>query len=275
MKKGYILSFGLCCLAAIMMAASDGFAARFSYYGPGNLISGSGTGRVDYKVWFAGMRHPIELWPSYANSQVYRPGGMYGGGGGECDSSNYSYPWRDNFCETRGYRTPLCPSGYGHQGQDIRPRACRDNTYWAVATENGRITSIGSYSVYLQGDSGFRHTYLHLHENSIAVYRGKYVKKGDRIGRVSDNFGSRCGGTDCTTVHLHYDLKSGGIIYPPYMSLIRAYEDLISNVFLMDTNYDGRHDRLQAYGNGNRETEYLVGDWDGDRRSNIAVRRWN
>ena len=135
MKKGYILSFGLCCLAAIMMAASDGFAARFSYYGPGNLISGSGTGRVDYKVWFAGMRHPIELWPSYANSQVYRPGGMYGGGGGECDSSNYSYPWRDNFCETRGYRTPLCPSGYGHQGQDIRPRACRDNTYWAVATE--------------------------------------------------------------------------------------------------------------------------------------------
>ena len=43
------------------------------------------------------------------------------------------------------------------------------------------------------------------------------------------------------------------------MSLIRAYEDLTSNVFLMDTNYDGRHDRLQAYGNGNRETEYLVG----------------
>jgi len=41
----------------------------------------------------------------------------------------------------------------------------------------------------------------------------------------------------------------------------------------MDYNYDGQHDKLQSYGWGNRENDYLVGDWDGDGKDNIAVRR--
>jgi hypothetical protein len=43
----------------------------------------------------------------------------------------------------------------------------------------------------------------------------------------------------------------------------------------MDTNFDGQHDFAQAYGNGNNEDEYLVGDWDGDGKDNLAVRRNN
>lgn len=32
-------------------------------------------------------------------------------------------------------------------------------------------------------------------------------------------------------------------------------------------------DRTQCDGNGASEDQYLVGDWDGDGRSNLAVRR--
>ena len=41
----------------------------------------------------------------------------------------------------------------------------------------------------------------------------------------------------------------------------------------MDTNFDGSDDLTQEYGTGNSEDEYLVGDWDGDGRDNLAVRR--
>src|SRR5215510_12051446 len=68
---------------------------------PGDLESGSGTGRNDTTVYFPAMRFPLEAGPAYANSQVYRPGGMHGGGGDQCASGNYSYPWRDIYCETR------------------------------------------------------------------------------------------------------------------------------------------------------------------------------
>ncbi|NEQ69842.1 MAG: S8 family serine peptidase [Symploca sp. SIO2D2] len=43
----------------------------------------------------------------------------------------------------------------------------------------------------------------------------------------------------------------------------------------MDFNFDGYHDLIQSYGVGNSEDEYLVGDWNGDGRDNIAVRRGN
>ncbi|MBC6423355.1 MAG: hypothetical protein GDA43_20000 [Hormoscilla sp. SP5CHS1] len=43
----------------------------------------------------------------------------------------------------------------------------------------------------------------------------------------------------------------------------------------MDFNLDGSSDRQQCYGNGNGESQYLVGDWDGDGKDNLAVRRGN
>ncbi len=199
-------------------------AADFEYDSPGKLIPGSGQGREDSKVYLPGMRFPFESSPAYANSQVYRPGGYQGGGGRQCDSSNYSYPWQDNFCETRGWSMPFCPTGKGHQGQDIRPATCEKNVHWAVAVEQGTITNIGSYSITLQGNSGIRHRYLHLNHNNLAVKVGGVVNKGQRIGLISNNFG----GTP-TTIHLHYDMYSGGRYIPTYMSLVKSYESLLRN----------------------------------------------
>src|SRR5467141_4052304 len=83
---------------------------KFSYHPPGELLPGSGTGRHDETVYAPGIRFPIEKLPAYANSQVWNPGGKSGPpGGDQCDPNNYSYPWWDNFCETRGWKTPMCP----------------------------------------------------------------------------------------------------------------------------------------------------------------------
>ena len=194
----------------------------FTYEPPGALVPNSGQGRVDDNVYLANMRFPLAQSPAYANSQVYGVGGYLGPPGSECDERNYSYPWRDNYCETRTWDMPLCPSGNGHQGQDIRPAACTDSIHWAVAVENGTITHIGSYSVYLQGDSSIRHRYLHLNHNQLAVTIGQQVQSGDRIGLISDNMGNTP-----TTIHLHFDMYSGGMYIPTYMSLVEAYKDLL------------------------------------------------
>lgn len=218
-----MLSIGF---AVLLLAAATATAATFTYQPPGDLVSGSGQGRVDYNVYFSEMRYPVEAAPSYPNSQVWGVGGTHGPRGSQCDSRNYSYPWRDNYCESRRWSMALCPAGVGHQGQDIRGATCEDKKWWTVATEAGTITSIGSYSVYLQGDSGIRHRYLHLEMSQLAVGRGQRVRKGQRIGKISQDFG----GTP-TTLHLHFDMYSGGRYIPPYMSLVRSYRKLLGNNF--------------------------------------------
>jgi len=210
------------CAAVTFLLPAAAFAQKFTYLPPGDLVSGSGTGRVDYEVYLPGMRYPVEKAPSYPNSQVWGVGGLQGPKGSQCDARNYSYPWRDNYCESRRWSMPLCPSGNGHQGQDIRPGTCANNTHWTVATEGGTITSIGSYAVYHQGDSGIRHRYLHLNHGQLEVTTGQRVEKGDPIGLVSNNFGGTA-----TTIHLHFDMYSGGVYIPPYMSLVRSYEALL------------------------------------------------
>ena len=219
--RGALLALLLC---AIPASAS---AEDFTWEPPGVLVPGSGTGRVDDHVYVPGMRFPIEEGPAYPNSQVWGVGGSQGPGGSQCDARNYSYPWHDNFCESRSWDMPLCPSGNGHQGQDMRPSTCSDDTHWAVAAEDGMITSIGTYSVYLVADAGTRHRYLHMSRASIRVREGQRVTRGERLGRVSNEFG----GTP-TTIHLHYDLYQnvagvGGAYVPTYMSLVRSYEELL------------------------------------------------
>ncbi|MFN3200175.1 MAG: peptidoglycan DD-metalloendopeptidase family protein [Bradymonadia bacterium] len=214
-------------VALMMCVASTAHGQAFEYNPPGQLHPGSGQGRVDEQVYVPGMRFPIEEAPAFANSQVWGRGGSQGGGGGQCDGQNYSYPWSDNFCESRQWNMPLCPSGNGHQGQDIRPATCEDQRWWAVAAEDGRITNIGSYSVYLDSDSGTLHRYLHMDPGSLRVREGQRVSQGDRLGLVSNAFG----GTP-TTIHLHYDLNQnvagvGQVYVPTYMSLVRSYERLI------------------------------------------------
>lgn len=203
----------------------------------GTLPPGSGTGATDLTLWAAGMRFPMEAGPAYANSQVYGYGGYLAPGpGGQCDARNYAYPWRDNFCETRSWTNGMCPAGRGHQGQDIRPATCTKKVHWIVAAESGRITSIGSYTVTLLGDSGRIYRYLHMDMPGVhalfPTMDSRDVERGQRIGQVSADFGG-----SATTIHLHFEIKApvsiGGAaasvnFVPVYPSLVDSYGRLLN-----------------------------------------------
>ncbi|WP_339749275.1 M23 family metallopeptidase [uncultured Maricaulis sp.] len=208
----------------------DDAGIAFSWLPAGDLIEDSGTGQILQINYSPGMRFPIEAGQAYANSQVYNYGGYLGPTGGQCNGANYAYAWRDNFCETRGYGTPMCPSGNGHQGQDIRPATCTDGVHQALAVADGTITSIGSYSVRLMSDDGIRYTYLHLDKPSLEVAAGDHVTRGQAIGFVSNEFGDTS-----TTIHLHFEIRMAvdtgtGIRntnVPPYLALVDSYERLL------------------------------------------------
>lgn len=211
---------------ALALPTRAAAADPFSYRPAGELLPGSGEGRVDDMVYAASMRFPLEEGPAFANSQVYSKGGSAGPAGGQCDADNYAYPWRDNYCELRSWDMPLCPSGTGHQGQDVRPATCEAGRHWVVAVVDGTITSVGSYSVYLTGEDGTRYDYLHM--SDVQVSPGQDVSRGERIGRVSNVFG----GTP-TTIHLHFNVRQSvsgvGVVYvPPYTSLVASYEALLN-----------------------------------------------
>ena len=207
----------------------------FEHSPPGALLPGSGKGYLDRTAWSPDMCFPLEE-AGYPNSQVYGPGGGMGPKDkpSQCDPLNYSLPWRDNFCESRGYSSPTCAGGKGHQGQDIRPASCKKGLHWAVAAEDGIVTDIGSYTVTLTSSASPHrvYRYLHLKMGELAVNEGMTVGKGDRIGKVSNDFG----GTP-TTIHMHFELRAGvaGVttdgapvvvhtFLPPYLSLVKAYE---------------------------------------------------
>ncbi|WP_417496408.1 M23 family metallopeptidase [Maricaulis sp.] len=208
----------------------DDAGIAFSWMPAGDLAEDSGTGQLLQINYAPGMRFPIEAGQAYANSQVYGYGGYLGPAGGQCNAANYAYSWRDNFCETRGYGTPMCPTGHGHQGQDIRPASCNDGIHQALASADGTITSIGSYSVRLMSDDGVRYTYLHLDKPSLQVAVGDHVTRGQPIGFVSNEFGDTA-----TTIHLHFEIKmavetGGGIqntSVPPYLALVDSYQRLL------------------------------------------------
>lgn len=206
----------------------------FRFQPPGDLVPGSGQGLNDETVYAPGIRFPLEEAPAYPNSQVFGVGGMSGPAGGQCDERNYGYPWHDNFCETRAAsrKAPMCPAGFGHQGQDIRPITCQKSVHWAVAAENGRIAGIGIYTVTLQGDSGTQYRYMHMDMGALAVGLGDTVTRGQRLGKVSNDFG----GTP-TTIHLHFEIRQNvnlgdGMVFtfvPPYPSLVDSYKRLLTD----------------------------------------------
>lgn len=206
-----------------IFVATNAFAApNFTYDPPGQLVSGSGKGRVDSNVYAPDMVFPMEDGEAFANSQVWGKGGLHGGGGSQCDPANRSYPWHDNYCETRDWDMPLCPSGNGHQGQDIRAADCKDKTHWIVAAVDGRITNVGTYSVYVTAADGTRYDYLHM--ANVAVKEGDSVKQGQRLGQVSNQFNG-----ESTTYHLHFNIKQnvaglGFVFVPTYLSLVTSYE---------------------------------------------------
>lgn len=210
-------------VASAADAGTDG--GEFAYDPPGKLVTGSGEGRVDDTVFAPDMRFPIESGPAFANSQVWGVGGSSGPSGSQCEEPNFSYPWHDTYCETRSWDMPLCPSGTGHQGQDVRASTCEKGVHPVVAVADGTITNVGSYSVYLTTADGTRFDYLHMSDLQIKV--GDVVTRGQRIGMVSNQFGG-----SATTVHLHFNIRQnvegvGQVYVPPYPSLIKAYKTLM------------------------------------------------
>ncbi len=211
-------------------SASPPPASDFTYDPPGKLQAG-GVGVADPTLYVPGMRFPLEQAKGFAQSQVWGHGGLQGPPGSQCDAPDYSYPWHDNFCEPRSYTTPLCPSGTGHQGQDIRPNSCQAAVYVAVAAEDGVISQIGTYTVYLSSNTGRTYLYLHMQMNQLKVHVGDHVTRGQPLGLVSNNFGS-----SSTTIHLHFEIKepvtlNGSTVttrVAPYTSLIDAYQRLLA-----------------------------------------------
>lgn len=225
---------------AVLAIASNVVAAPFTYNAPGKLEQKEvygyyGNGNTDAKVQAPGMRFPIEKAPAYANSQIFGLGGNGWNGNkpksspqGWKDPKNYAYPWWDNYCEIRGWDMPMCPTGEGHQGQDIRPADPANDTHWVVAVVDGTITNAyeatADYLVELVGADGTAYQYLHM--SSVVVKDGQKVKKGDHIGKVSNKFYSG-GASVPTSTHLHWQMKRNGIFIPVYTSLLASYGDLL------------------------------------------------
>jgi hypothetical protein len=239
----------------------------FTYYGPGNLIPDSGwhkmPGRADYHV-YARMRSPIADAPSYVKSQSFMPwgdcyhtshSGRLGRKGGEysCNVNglplvfdesatvNWTYPWRDNFCELRDFLVGQCPGGYGHQGEDIRPANCvlfNDGSdrclpyqHDVAAVRDGIIwRSPGNIGVYIDvntKDDFVRFRYLHMNPKFMDAENwlsGRKVSEGEIIGKVA-TWGDYENGT---SYHIHFNLqvftKVGWVWVNPYMTLVAAYE---------------------------------------------------
>jgi hypothetical protein len=246
-----------------------GHSTVFTYYGPGNIIPGTGFkhkgGVADYTV-YSKIRFPIADAPAFANSQSFmnwgdcEATGRYGMGtrggigayrcrvgGGTLvwdEAANYSYPWRDNFCETRYFYVGQCPGGLGHQGQDIRPAFCKQRFPGAsrceprlhdvVAVRDGAVLRAANqeslYIVVNAPNERIRFRYLHMSPkefDAAGLLSGRLVHEGEVIGKVG-NFYRREG---ATTTHLHFDVqvptKYGWVFVNPYMTLVASYERLI------------------------------------------------
>lgn len=219
----------------------DDMGRVFSYMPPGDLLPSSGPGHADNTVYRPGIAFPLED-PAFLNSQVYRHGGSQGSvngmTGGQCHETNYDYPWQDTFCESRSRDQIMCPDG-GHEGVDIRAASCISQTgaaHWAVAVEDGRIIAPSSsrYTVRLQTNDGTLYRYMHLKMDELAVADGEFVAKGQRIGKVSNDFFNSSGERVPTTFHLHFEMyqnyapdEETDPVFDqvnPYMTLVEAYE---------------------------------------------------
>jgi hypothetical protein len=219
----------------------------FTYRPAGDIIANSGTrkqsGRADLTA-YAQIRFPLEKAPAYAHSQSFRNRRSSDKPPDETVGGNTRYPWQDNFCEARSFSVGQCASGFGHQGQDIRPRpcpphgedagGCDPNHQAVVAVRDGvLIRSLKQQAATLQINTANEHMrfrYMHMNPASMdadGVLNGRRVEEGEKIGVVSNYLDHPNG----TTRHLHFDVqvftRDGWLWVNPYVTLISAYERLI------------------------------------------------
>ena len=225
----------------------------FHYHAVGELVRGTGmrapAGDADRTV-YARLRFPAASAPAYVNTQAFRRrNGLaiaWAAAAVNDDNDNKPgkpYVWRDNFCERRDFAVGQCPSGRGHQGQDIlgvscepgpRKRDCPANRDAVVAARNGMILreswNDSFFLVTNAHGERLRFRHLHMHPRALdedGIVSGKSVTEGDRLGTIG-NFNRRPG---LTTTHLHFEIqvptRDGYVRVNPYMTLIAAYEHLI------------------------------------------------
>lgn len=242
----------------------------FTYRPLGAILTNTGyhgqAGRADPTV-YAQLRFPLRDAPAYANSQSFLNWGDCNFTGrtsaprtkgaayrckrndkplvfDESARENYSYPWQDNFCESRQFEVGQCATGYGHQGQDIRPSSCplrnegadrcEANHYAVVAARDGVILrGYGAQAAFLVVDTAHDHVrvrYMHMTPSRMdadALLNGRHVSEGEQLGLVS-NYQDYPGGT---TSHLHLDVqvftRDGWLWVNPYATLIASYERLL------------------------------------------------
>jgi hypothetical protein len=210
----------------------------FTYRPSGEIVANSGArkqgGRVDLTA-YSQIRFPLEKAPAFARSQSF----------GKRKPDERGYPWQDNFCEARSFEVGQCATGFGHQGQDIRPGACVpqnsespgscDRKQQAiVAVRDGvLIRSLKQQAATLQVNTRNEHIrfrYMHMNPSSMdadGILNGRQVAEGEKIG-VASNYLDHPNGT---SLHLHFDVqvftRDGWIWVNPYTTLISAYERLL------------------------------------------------
>jgi len=212
-------------------------SADFSYRPSGDILASSGSrkqsGRVDWTA-YSQIRFPIEKTPALVGSQSYARRA-------KSEQPASGYMWRDNFCEARSFNVGQCASGFGHQGEDIRPGSCPPQTdgtptcdpkeQGVVAVRDGvLIRSPKQQAATLQVNTAKEHIrfrYMHMNPSSMdadGVLSGRTVAEGEKLGFVS-NYLDRPNGT---SLHLHFDVqvftRDGWIWVSPYTTLISSYE---------------------------------------------------
>ena len=159
----------------------------------------------------------------------------------ESTAENFTYPWRDNFCELRDFLVGQCPGGYGHQGEDIRPGncvlfnpesdRCLPYQHDVAAVHAGLIRrmprDIGAYIVANNENEHVRFRYLHMNPKFMdadGLLNGRQVSEGEILGKVA-TWGDFEKGT---SYHIHFNIqvftKIGWVWVNPYMTLVAAYE---------------------------------------------------
>jgi hypothetical protein len=219
----------------------------FSYRPSGDIIAKSGYrrqgGRVDFTA-YSQIRFPLQKAPAFVHSQSFRNRHYSDRSLDELTGGNASYPWQDNFCEARSFEVGQCASGFGHQGQDIRPppcppgseadNSCNPKQQGVVAVRDGVvIRSLKQQSVTLQVNTRSEHLrFRYMHMNPVTldadgVLNGRSVDEGEKLGVVSNYLDHPNG----TSRHLHFDVqvftRDGWLWVNPYVTLISAYERLI------------------------------------------------
>ena len=213
-------------------------SADFSYRPSGDIIANSGShkqgGHADLTA-YSQIRFPLEKAPAFAHSQSPKR---------KSDETAAGYPWRDNFCEARSFEVGQCASGFGHQGQDIRPGACPaggegpdscdPKQQGIVAVRDAVvIRSPKQQAATLQINTRTEHIrfrYMHMNPSAMdadGVLNGRRVTEGEKIGVVSNYLDHPNG----TSRHLHFDVqvftRDGWLWVNPYTTLVSAYERLI------------------------------------------------